>query len=192
VPSLYSVDNATAWRHLASQQSGGFKNIHPAMKREGIYILGTPHLLYFANGIPIRVVRLHSSSARNLNGEFNNRRVGPWLTCRILDRAGFDTSNLIYFVINYSRDTYNETNPQLIADIEQTVATATRADDLGAALEPWNDVYVFGRHYDRHEFVPSLNRWTDIWTEKKEPSGTENLEKCRNCIHRHDCPDSLA
>lgn len=188
---LRGLGNETVWRQLADVGHGAYQNVHPVMNREGLYILGCPHLLVFANGQPIRVIRLRGSSEYNLTAEYDNRRIGPWLTCRILDRAGFDTSALAYLVINYSREAYSEENPQLIADIEQIVGDPTPSVDLRNALQHYDDLHVFGRKYDSTEFAALLRTGLRIWNEQQEPEGTDNPQKCETCSYSSKCPDSL-
>jgi len=75
------------WNDLRHHGHGIYRGMRPVMKRDSVYIFGTPHLVMFDAEQPQRVIRLRGTKYVDRRDPYPSQRVGPWLTCRILHRS---------------------------------------------------------------------------------------------------------
>lgn len=103
LPSTRLDSQVAAWDDLVERGDGIYRGFHPVMRREGVYVYGCPHLVAFEDQKPVKVVRLRGTKYVERAQPYTSQIVGPWLTCRIFERARFDVSDLSFTVIRYDR-----------------------------------------------------------------------------------------
>ncbi len=110
------------WNELVEGGSGAYRGLHPVMYRKGVYIYGCPHLVTFEDFRPTSVVRLRGTQDKYLNRPqpFANQLIGPWLTCRMLDRGGFDVSDLSFIHLRYDREKIDVDRLTNLSQLEQS------------------------------------------------------------------------
>lgn len=174
--SLGSQD--ALWNDLRNRGHGIYRGMRSVMKREGVYIFGTPQLVMFDTEQPQRVIRLRGTKYVDRREPYPSQRVGPWLTCRIFHRGQFDVSDLTYSVIRYDRRTHNDQQKlKMLGAIQHKTSGGTfHADiDLEAALTGYDDLQVNTYEYDPTEFSDRLRRSIAIVKGEATPEGNATL-----------------
>lgn len=175
-------DYEEVWRDLVEQGSGVYRGLRPTMERQGVYIYGCPHLLLFENGRPIRAIRLRGTEYVERPEPYSNQLVGPWLTCRILERGRFDVSDLLFTLVRYDRREHPDVERvKMLSQIQHAYATdgTIQNIDITDAVAGFSDVRV-----DTYEYKPRfkhngtvfnrrLARSIEVVRGEREPSERE-------------------
>jgi hypothetical protein len=125
IPSINIGSNANLWETIAETGRGAYTGTHPVFKTDGLYLYGCPHVLIFEDGKPVRVIRLRGTKYYYREDPYSNHLVGPWVTCRILERSRFDVSELEITHIRYKRPENGERGTrqkELLQQIEMAYA----------------------------------------------------------------------
>lgn len=186
---------------LKEEGHGVYTNYHPTLERNGLWIRCFPDLFVFGHRRPQFSVRLRGTSQRYLHSSFENRELPSWLTCRVMDQLGFDTSDMYYVIIRYDTDYYyhegsdDETEDrisaaQILGALEMKFANA-EYNQIRNALSEFDHIDVDVHDYTREKFADAIYRYIQIWKGKAEPQGADIEGKCRNCKYRDRCAVSL-
>jgi len=186
---------------LKQEGHGAYTNYHPTLERNGLWIRCFPDLFAFADRKPQFSVRLRGTTERYLYSSFENREYPSWLTCRVMDRLGFDTSNLQYAIIRYDRDYYHQdesssdsaakpTTAALLGTLEIKFANG-QFDQIRDALVEFDHIDLDVYDYQRSKFTDHLYRHVQIWKGEVEPQGADVRGKCKSCEFSDDCQLSL-
>lgn len=175
----------SAWDDLADRGAGIYAGIHPTMEREGVYVYGCPHLLVFEEERPVQVIRLRGTKYVDRPAPYPSQLVGPWLTCRILERGRFDVRDLEFTIIRYDRREYTDSERKaMLTQLQHGYATdgKVRGIDVSAAVEGFSDLQVNTYEYQAdftHEstdFARRLSRSLSILRGETPPEGQSTLD----------------
>lgn len=124
------------WEDLARDGSGTFGGMYPVMKRDDakIFIYGTADLISFSENRPVHVLQLRGTKQQYVARDepFSNMIVAPWMTCWILDRAGFDVDDLSFTVLRYDRVGMDVDRATLLAQLQHLISShSSRFSDGG-------------------------------------------------------------
>jgi hypothetical protein len=179
-----NLDGQTAaWDDLLDRGTGVYRGIHPVMERKGVYVIGCPHLLRFEDERPTEVVRLRGTKYVERDEPFESQLVGPWLTCRILQRGRFNVKDLSFTLLRYDRREHPDLNrTRILTQLRhglETDGTINLDDvqvDVTDATGAFPDFQVNTYEYDSRfthdstDFPARLKRSIDIFRGEVDPS----------------------
>jgi hypothetical protein len=175
--------NADAWEDIADRGEGIYRGIHPTMERDDVYIYGCPHYLVFDDGRPARVIRLRGTKYVDRPEPYASQMIGPWVTCRILERSRFDVSDLQFTIIRYDRREYTGVKQvSRLSIIHHGYASGEEVEgvDVAEAVEGYNDLqantyeYTSRFSHDSVDFADRLQRSIEILRGNRNPLGDLN------------------
>lgn len=186
---------------LKQDGHGAFLNYHPTLERNGLWIRCFPDLFVFTDDQPDFCVRLRGTTQDYLHSRFENRKLPSWLTCRVMDQLGFDTSEMYYVIIKYDTDHYYRegdgdeaadklSEAELLGTLEMRFVEG-KYDQIGAALNEFDHLSIEIHDYERGEFANEIYRHIQIWNGEIDPQGADIEGKCDSCEFENRCTLSL-
>lgn len=180
---------------------GAFLDYHPTLERNDLWIRCFPDLFIFSDDRPVFCVRLRGTTQDYLHSQFENRELPSWLTCRVMEQLGFDTSEMYYVIIKYNTDYYYRegdddgagdkvSEAELLATLEMRFVQGEYSQ-ISAALEEFDHLSVEVHDYESGKFADKIYRYIQIWKGERDPQGADIEGKCESCEFKDTCTLSL-
>jgi CRISPR/Cas system-associated exonuclease Cas4 (RecB family) len=158
---------------------------------DDLTIVGRPDAVHFRDGVP-RVV-VERKFARTPENLYDNHKVQAWLYSFLLDKAGFDVSELrsliLRFPSDFPRDADAVQSVEQLA-IEQALSTneseLPRRSRVLKQFDAWSHI----RPYDPVKWLNELDHALDYWRGERPAVPTDVAIRCQYCDYENVCPES--
>jgi CRISPR/Cas system-associated exonuclease Cas4 (RecB family) len=147
-------------------------------EHRGVVLAGKPDAVIFREGLPVALLEVKFS---NSPYPYRSYHVQARIYGRILDGAGFDTSDLFYVIAVAQRE--NRGDVRLFG----RVIEALKECDSGEASFEVDGVHVYVYEYNQPEAVMDLDWALDYWRGSRAVEPVDNQVKCRNCEYQQKC-----
>ncbi|MBX0287964.1 hypothetical protein EGH22_16650 [Halomicroarcula sp. F28] len=160
----------------------------------GIYVIGKPTFLRFNDGRPTELTQLRGVTNDDyLDQIFPNEWFRLWCYGSLLDRVGFDVSNLSIRFLKYPQSTFDAPkilNAELLIS-NNSESVSIPLDDVGNSVYP-ELLYQHPFKYEQDaEKGQTLRSFLALWRDGGEPSAANHWKQCQGCRFREECTLAL-
>ena len=147
-------------------------------EHSGVPLVGQPDAVAFKDGCPTMVLEAKFSRSPL---PYRSYHAQARVYGRMLDGAGFDTSDLFYVIAVTSRDRRGDET------LFRRVINALRERDASEENFEVDGVHIYVYEYRQTEAVKDLDWAIEYWTGTREAEPAENGAKCRSCEYQAEC-----
>ncbi|ELZ88962.1 hypothetical protein C453_00925 [Haloferax elongans ATCC BAA-1513] len=184
---------ADAWDDI---QSEDVSLLYPPLAHElvNMVLIGRPTFLRFVDGRPVQLTLVRGvTKDRYLEELFPNEQFLLWCHGNLLDRIGFDVSDLSIRYLKYSQSKFNAVE----VSRAQLLLAGEDGDDVAIKLNEKSPIHPNIRQhplaYERDtERGKQLRAYAAFWRDGGEPSGANHWKKCVSCRFNTECDLALA
>jgi hypothetical protein len=148
----------------------------------GVVLVGQPDAVIFKGGLPVALLEVKFS---NSPYPYRSYHAQARVYGRILDGAGFDTSDLYYVIAVAPRESRGD------GGLFGRVIEALKECGSGEASFEVNGVHVYIYEYSQSEAVMDLDWALEYWRGARDAASVDNQAKCISCEYQEKCPDNL-
>lgn len=160
----------------------------------GRTLLGRPTFIRFVDCQPSQLTLVRGvTKDRYLDQLFPNERFLLWCYGSILDRIGFDVSDLSIRYLKYPQSKFK------VEEISraQILVSAEDGDDIAVKLKGESALHPHIRqHPYKYERDPDmgkqLRKYVALWRDNRSPTGANHWKQCVSCRFRPQCNLVLA
>ncbi|WP_336337341.1 hypothetical protein [Haloarcula brevis] len=177
-------------------EAGDISLLYPplAHKIVGMIIVGRPTFLRFVDSQPTQLTLVRGvTKERYLDELFPNERFVLWCYASLLDRIGFDVSDLSARYLKYPQskfDVVELSRAQMLVAVEEGDDIAIRLDDE-STIHPNIRRHPLGYKRDPEQ-GKQLRQYAAFWRDGGDPTGANHWKQCAGCRFRNDCNLALA
>jgi len=180
----------------ADIEAGDASLLYPPLvhKIVGMSLLGRPTFLRFVESQPTQLTLVRGvTKDRYLEELFPNERFLLWCYGTILDRIGFNVSDLSIRYLKYPQSKFNVvevSRAQMLVAVED-------GDDIAIQLDEGSTIHPnIRRHPIDYERDPDRGRqlrdYVSFWRDGGEATGANHWKQCAGCRFQSDCDLALA
>jgi hypothetical protein len=149
-------------------------------EHRGIVLAGQPDAVIFKGGLPVALLEIKFSSSPY---PYRSYHAQARVYGRILDGAGFDTSDLYYVIVVAPRESRGHDG--LFGSVIEALK------ERGSCEESFevNGVHVYVYEYNHPEALRDLDWALEFWRSSRAVEPVDNQAKCRNCEYKQKCMD---
>lgn len=147
-------------------------------EHNGVPIAGQPDAVAFRDGYPTMVLEAKFSRS---SIPYRSYHTQARVYGRILDGAGFDTSDLFYVIAIAPRDRRGDET--LFRRVIDTLRERSASEESFEV----DGVHVYIYEYRQTEAVQDLDWAIEYWTGLRESEAADNSAKCRSCEYQTEC-----
>lgn len=157
-------------------------------------LVGRPTFLRFVDSQPVQLTLVRGvTKDQYLDQLFPNERFLLWCHGNLLDRIGFDVSDLSTRYLKYPQSKFNAVE----VSRAQLLLAAEDGDDIAVKLNEKSTLHPNIRQhtlaYERDiQRGRQLRAYAAFWRDGGEPSGANHWKKCVSCRFRSECDLALA
>jgi hypothetical protein len=177
-------------------QSGDAFLLYPpfALELVNMVLVGRPMFIRFVEGRPTQLTLVRGVTKEDyINRLFPNERFLLWCHANLLDRLGFDVSELSIRYLKYPQEKFDAvqvSRAQLFLATEEGDDITIQLDD-SETLHP--DIRRHPITYERDpELGKQLRSYVAFWRDGGNPSGANHWKQCMSCRFREQCNLALA
>ncbi|WP_255194695.1 hypothetical protein [Natronobeatus ordinarius] len=157
-------------------------------------LVGRPTFLRFVDSQPVQLTLVRGvTKDRYLDQLFPNERFLLWCHGNLLDRIGFDVSDLSIRYLKYPQSKFNAVE----VSRAQLLLAAEDGDDIAVKL---NEKSTLHPNIRQHTLAyeqdtqrgKQLRAYAAFWRDGSDPSGANHWKKCASCRFRSECDLALA
>jgi CRISPR/Cas system-associated exonuclease Cas4 (RecB family) len=148
-------------------------------EHSGVILVGQPDAVIFKDGLPVALLEVKFS---NSPYPYRSYHAQARVYGRILDGAGFDTSDLLYVIAVAPRESRGD------GGLFGRVIEALKECGFGEASFEVDEVHIFVYEYNQPEAVRDLDWALEYWRRARDAAPVDNHAKCRSCEYREKCP----
>lgn len=160
----------------------------------GIYLIGKPTFLRFQDGRPTQLTQVRGVTNDDyLDQVFPNERFRLWCYGSLLDRVGFDVSDLSLRYLKYPQSTFDV---EKILNAELLLSNGSESvsiplDDVGTSVYP----KLLHQHPVEYEQDPEMGKklrsFLALWRDGGDPDGANHWKQCQGCRFQEECTLAL-
>lgn len=143
-----------------------------------IVLAGQPDAIIFRDGLPVALFEYKFS---NSPIPYPSYHIQARVYGRILDGAGFDTSDLVYVIAVAPRESRGDKR------LFRKVIEAVNGNETGEATLEVEGAHIYIHEYSQPAAERDLDWALDYWRGTRESTLTDNPAKCRSCEYREKC-----
>ncbi len=165
--------------------SGGSLIVHelPLLAEHGgVVLVGQPDAVIFKDGLPVALLEVKFS---NSPYPYRSYHAQARVYGRILDGAGFDTSDLYYVIAVAPRESRGD------GGLFRRVIEALKECGSGEASFEVDGVHVYVYEYSQLAAMRDLDWALEYWRGSRDAAPVDNQEKCRSCEYLEECRDNM-
>lgn len=180
----------------ADIEAGDVSLLHPPFVHELVNMLvaGRPWYIRFVESQPTQLTLVRGvTKDRYLDQFFPNEQFLLWCHANLLDRIGFDVSDLSIRYLKYPQDKFN---PIEVSRAQLLLATED-GDDVTVTLNEKSTIHPNIRQHPLNYARDSqrgkqLRDFVAFWRDGGDPQGADHWKKCASCRFRPACNLALA
>lgn len=180
----------------ADIEAGDVSLVYPPFVHELVNMLvaGRPTYIRFVDSRPTQLTLVRGVTRdRYLNEFFPNEQFLLWCHANLLDRIGFDVSDLSIRYLKYPQDKFNPVE----VNRAQLLLAAEDGDDVTVTLDEKSTIHPNIRQhpldYERDlQRGKQLRDFVAFWRDGGDPQGANHWKKCASCRFRAACDLALA
>jgi len=184
---------AEVWSDI---QEGDVSLLYPPFAHEivNMLLVGRPTFIRFADGLPTQLTLVRGvTKERYLDQLFPNEQFLLWCHGNLLDRIGFDVSELSIRYLKYPQSKFNAVE----VSRAQMLLAAEDGDDITVQLDENSTLHPNIRQHPLEYELDTqrgkqLRDYVAFWRDNGEPSGAGHWKQCASCRFRTDCDLALA
>lgn len=184
---------ADAWDDI---QSGDVSLLYPPFAHElvNMLLMGRPTFIRFVKSQPVQLTLVRGVTKEPyMERLFPNERFLLWCHATLLDRIGFDVSDLSIRYLKYPQSKFNA----IEVSRAQLLLAAEEGDDITIQLDEDETLHPNIRHhpvtYERDtERGKQLRSYAAFWRDGGAPSGADHWKQCASCRFSPRCDLALA
>lgn len=177
-------------------EAGEVSLLHPPFVHElvNMFVAGRPWYIRFVESQPTQLTLVRGvTKDRYLDQFFPNEQFLLWCHANLLDRIGFDVSDLSIRYLKYPQDKFN---PVEVSRAQLLLATED-GDDVTVTLNEKSTIHPNIRQhpldYERDsQRGKQLRDFVAFWRDGGDPQGANHWKKCASCRFRSACNLALA
>jgi CRISPR/Cas system-associated exonuclease Cas4 (RecB family) len=165
--------------------SGGSVIVHelPLLAEyRGVVLAGQPDAVIFNGGLPVVIFEVKFS---NSPYPYRSYHAQARVYGRILDGAGFDTSDLYYVLVVAPRDSRGD-----MKLFTKVVEAVNENGSCEASLEV-GGAHIYINEYHKPTAERDIDWALDYWRGSRDAAPVDNPAKCRNCEFKDKCFNRL-
>lgn len=147
-------------------------------EHRGVILVGQPDAVIFRDGMPVALLEVKFS---NSPYPYRSYHAQARIYGRILDGAGFDTSDLFYIIAVAPRGSRGD------GGLFGRVIEGLKECGSGEASFEVDGVHVYVYEYNQPAAVTDIDWALDYWIGSRNALPVDNQAKCRNCEYREKC-----
>jgi hypothetical protein len=151
-------------------------------EHRGVVLAGQPDAVIFKGGLPVALLEVKFS---NSPYPYRSYHAQARVYGRILDGAGFDTSDLYYVIAVAPRESRGD------GALFGRVIEALRECGSGEASFEVDGVHVYVYEYSQPSAVKDIDYALEYWTGSREAAPVDNPAKCSHCEYLEECRDNM-
>lgn len=184
---------AEAWADI---QEEDVSLLYPPFAHEivNMILVGRPTFIRFVDSLPTQLTLVRGVTKEPyLDQLFPNERFLLWCHGNLLDRIGFDISELSIRYLKYPQSKFNA----IEVSRAQMLLAAEEGDDITVQLDNNSALHPNIRQhpieYERDtQRGKQLRDYAAFWRDNGEPSGADHWKQCAGCRFRTGCDLALA
>ena len=148
-------------------------------EHRGVVLAGQPDAVIFKDGLPVALLEVKFS---NSPFPYRSYHVQARIYGKILDGAGFDTSDLCYVIAVAPRESRGDVG--LFRRVIEALKESSGAESFEAG-----GVHVFVHDYSQPVAESDLEWALEYWMGARDATPVDNIAKCRSCEYSEKCGD---
>ena len=147
-------------------------------EHRSVILVGQPDAIIFRDGVPVALLEVKFS---NSPYPYRSYHAQARIYGRVLDCAGFDTTDLFYVIAVAPRGSRGD------GGLFGRVIEGLKECGSGEASFEVDGAHVYIYEYNQPESVKDLDWALDYWRGSRDALPPDNQAKCRNCEYREKC-----
>ena len=145
-----------------------------------VILAGQPDAILFRDESPLIVFEYKFSNSRI---PYHSYHAQARVYCRMLEAAGFDTSDLYYAIAVAPRDSHRDET--IFGKVIKIVNESEGETSLTVG-----GAYVYLYEYSRPDSEKDIDWALEYWRETRNSEPADNPVKCRSCEYREKCSNA--